>query len=232
MQQRLAHSLRRQKVFLLVCCVWALCAPQVSAVSRTWAQKHAAAKQTEHELVTDQISDNWFNDPFQLAGQIFACDPIVVTPSKVSWLAIDPACDKWLPQPHRKGSNCNSWLSYLPCASQKAFSQIVYLQDGDSLSYYLPFLLPQFPVALNSLLSLVFLFFFSLLGHRLPSFFSIFCLFSTIIRGFPHCSHPLPSLPFLFSLLSFFCLALSAHQSSYDSREQLTVKKASWVVSW
>lgn len=111
------------------------------------------------------------------------------------------------------------------CASQKAFSQIVCLQDGDSLSYYVPFLLPQFPAVLNPLFSLFFLSFFSLLGHRLPSFFFIFCLLFTIIRDFPHCSHPWPSLPFLFSLLSFFCLALSAHQSHYDSREQLTEER-------
>lgn len=40
-----------------VLCVNSLCSP-VSAVSRTWAQKHTAAKQIEHKLATDQVSDN------------------------------------------------------------------------------------------------------------------------------------------------------------------------------
>lgn len=129
------------------------------------------------------------------------------------------------PRPPERAASATSWPSYLLCASQKAFSCTVYLQDGDCLSYYFPFLLPQFPVALQSLFSLGFFSFFSLLAHhRLPFFFFIFCPFFTIIRGFPHCSLPLPSLPFLCSLLSFFCLALSAHQSHYDSGEQLAEK--------
>lgn len=129
------------------------------------------------------------------------------------------------PSPIERAVSATFWPSYLLCAVQKAFSHIVYIQDGDCLCYYFLFLLSQFPVALHSLFSLVFLFFFSLLAHhRLPFLFFIFCLFFTIIRGFPHYSLPLPSLPFLCSLLSFFCLALFAHESHYDSGEQLAEK--------